>query len=89
MERNFLRDITSVRHKGRTSFSEQSLTKIIQQFLGYQEKFCFNTGDTRFCSSILPHKGSLSIGVSLNVVLFDWMITILLLGNNAGGPSNS
>ncbi|CAL2264969.1 unnamed protein product [Prunus armeniaca] len=31
---NFLRDITSVRHKGRTSFNEKSLTKIIQQFLG-------------------------------------------------------
>ncbi|BBH10068.1 nitrilase-like protein 1 [Prunus dulcis] len=48
MERNFLRDIISVRHKGRTSFSEQSLTMIIQQFLGYQEKFYFNPGDTGF-----------------------------------------
>ncbi|CAL8151442.1 unnamed protein product [Prunus armeniaca] len=53
---------------------------------GYQEKFYFNPGDTGFCSSIFTHTGSLSIGVSLNVVLSDWMITILLLGNNAGRP---
>ncbi|BBH05549.1 Flavin-binding monooxygenase family protein [Prunus dulcis] len=33
------------------------------------------------------HPTILSIGVSLNVVLSDWMITILLLGNNAGRPN--